>query len=223
VSTRVLVADDQALVRAGLRMIIDAQPDMEVAAEAEDGAAAIEAVATRHPDVALMDINMPRLDGLDATRRISADPALSRTRILVLTTFDADANVYEALKAGAAGFLLKDAPPETLADAVRQIAAGDALLAPSVLRRLIADYVSRPSPADGVPPGLEELTERELEVLRLIGCGLNNAEIGARLFLAEGTVKTHVGRVLLKLGLRDRVQAVITAYRSGLVTATDEL
>jgi DNA-binding NarL/FixJ family response regulator len=219
---RTAIADDQALVRGGFRMILEAQPDMEVVGEASDGAEALDLIVQRRPDVVLMDIQMPKLDGLQATRRIASDPTLGRTRILVLTTFGSDEYVYEALKSGASGFLLKDAPPETLADAVRTVAAGDSLLAPDILRRLIDDFIRRPSPAATTPPVLHELTDREREVLQLIARGRTNAEIASELFLSEATIKTHVGRIFTKLELRDRVQAVILGYRIGLVTPTDE-
>jgi DNA-binding NarL/FixJ family response regulator len=211
---RVLVADDQALMRTGFRMILDAESDIEVVGEAIDGADAIRQFERLHPDVIVMDVRMPTMDGIEATRRLSdADPP---ARVLILTTFDLDEYVYEALRAGASGFLLKDRPSEELAAAVRVIAAGEALLAPSVTRRLIEEFARRPISA-GQPTGLEELTEREREVLVLMAHGLSNSEIAASLFVAETTVKTHVGRVLQKLRLRDRAQAVVLAYESGLV------
>ena len=211
---RVLIADDQALMRAGFAMILDAEDDIEVVAEAIDGRDAVEGFRRVGPDVVVMDVRMPSMDGIEATRRLTAlDPP---ARVLILTTFDLDAYVYEALRAGASGFLLKDRPPEELVAAVRIVAAGEALLAPSVTRRLIASFASRPEAATP-PPELDELTEREREVLVLIARGLSNAEIGAELFVAETTVKTHVGHVLQKLRLRDRVQAVVLAYESGLV------
>jgi DNA-binding NarL/FixJ family response regulator len=213
---RVLIADDQALVRGGFHSILSGQDDIEVVGEAEDGHETVEAAERLHPDVVLMDIRMPGVDGLEATRRIVAR-GLS-TRVLVLTTFDVDEYVYEAMKAGASGFLLKTAPPRQLADAVRTIAAGDALLAPSVTRRLVEQFVRRPPPGTTVPTGLEELTERELDVLRLLARALSNAEIAAQLVVSEATVKSHVNRILAKLDLRDRGQAIVLAYETGLVT-----
>jgi DNA-binding NarL/FixJ family response regulator len=212
---RVLVADDQALVRGGFRSILETQPDIEVVGEAENGQEAVEQCATAVPDVVLMDIRMPRLDGIAATSAILAGPA--PPKVLILTTFDLDDYVYRALKAGASGFLLKSAPPRELAAAIRTVACGDALLSPSITRRLIEDYVTRPR--QPVSPGVEfdRLTPREEEVLKLIARGLSNAEIAARLYLSEPTVKTHVTRMLAKLGVRDRVQAVVLAYESGLV------
>jgi DNA-binding NarL/FixJ family response regulator len=211
-SIRVLIADDQALVRTGFRMIVDAEDDLEVVGEAADGAEAVALAGQARPDVVLMDIRMPRMDGVAATRQ------LQETRVIILTTFDLDEYVVEALRAGASGFLLKDTPPEDLVDAIRLVAAGDALLAPSVTRQLL-DRVARVLPPvdTSPPPGLDQLTERELEVLRLMARGLSNAEIAAELFVSETTVKTHVGRVLMKLDLRDRVQAVVLAYESGLI------
>jgi DNA-binding NarL/FixJ family response regulator len=216
---RVLVADDQALVRGGFRMILEAQEDIAVVGEAADGVEAIELAQLHAPDVVLMDVRMPRLDGIEATRRLLA--GRTRTRVLVLTTFDLDEYVYGAMRAGASGFLLKNAPPGQLADAVRIVAAGDALLAPEVTRRLIDDYVRRPPPGSEPPAAVAELTDRERTVLGLIADGRSNAEIAAALFLGEATVKTHVTRVLAKLGLRDRVQAVVFAYESGLVRPGD--
>ncbi len=211
---RVVIADDQALMRGGFRMILEAEPDLEVVGEAIDGADAVRGFERWHPDVVVMDVRMPSMDGIEATRRITElDDA---ARVLMLTTFDLDEYVYDALRAGASGFLLKDRPPEELVQAVRVVAAGDALLAPTVTRRLIEEFAHRPaSPA--VPRGLDELTEREREVLVLMARGLSNAEIAGELFVAETTVKTHVGRVLHKLHLRDRAQAVVLAYESGLV------
>jgi DNA-binding NarL/FixJ family response regulator len=213
---RVLIADDQALLRGGFRMILESQPDLEVVGEAGDGNEAIALAREHGPDVVLMDIRMPELDGLEATRRLLAEEGAPR--VLMLTTFDENEYVYEAMKAGASGFLLKELKPEQLAEAIRVAAAGDALLAPSITRRLIEEFVSRPPPGAGPPAALSDLTERELEVLKLIARGLSNAEIAAELFLSEATVKTHVTHVLTKLGLRDRVQAVVLAYESGLVT-----
>jgi DNA-binding NarL/FixJ family response regulator len=218
---RVLLADDHALMRNGLRGILEAQDDIEVVGEAEDGAQAVDEAVRLRPDVVIMDIRMPRVDGIEATRRLVAlgDTA---PRVLVLTTFDLDEYVYEALRAGAGGFLLKDTPPRQLADAVRTVAAGDALLAATVTRRLIERYVSRPPAAPVQRERFSELTEREVEVLRLLTRGLSNAEIGQQLFLSEATVKTHVTRVLSKLGVRDRVQAVVMAYEAGLVQPGEE-
>jgi len=214
---RVLIADDQALMRTGFRMILDAQDGIEVVGEAIDGADAVRQFETLQPDVVVMDVRMPTMDGIEATRRLSA---LERpARVLILTTFDLDEYVYEALRAGASGFLLKDRPPEELVAAVRVIAAGEALLAPSVTRRLIEEFARRAPTAK--PAELGRLTEREREVLVLMARGLSNAEIAAALFVAETTVKTHVGRVLHKLGLRDRAQAVVLAYESGLVQPGD--
>jgi len=213
-SVRVLIADDQELVRTGFRMILKAEPDIEVVGEAADGAAAVELATKRRADVVLMDIRMPGVDGLEATRRLIAGSA--NTRVLILTTFDLNEYVYEALRAGASGFLLKDAPAAQLVTAIRVVANGDALLAPSVTRRLIGEFARRPLPSSK-PEQMKELTARELEVLRLVARGLSNAEIAKELFVSDATVKTHVARVLMKLGLRDRVQAVVLAYESGLV------
>jgi DNA-binding NarL/FixJ family response regulator len=212
----VLIADDQALVRGGLRMIVDAQDDMEVVGEAENGAEAAATGERLEPDVVLMDIRMPGLDGIAATRRL-AERGSAKTRVLMLTTFDEDQLVYQAMRAGASGFLLKSAPPARLAEAIRVVAAGEALLAPSITRRLIEDFVRRPPPGSEAPAELTELTEREREVLRLIARGLSNAEIAAELFVSEATVKTHVNHVLSKLRLRDRVQVVVLAYETGFV------
>ena len=212
---RVLIADDQALVRGGFRMILDAQKDIEVVGEAGDGREAIENARKLEPDVVLMDIRMPELDGLEATRRLLA--ADGGPRVLILTTFDADEYVYKAMKAGASGFLLKDVRPEQLADAVRVVAAGDALLAPAITRRLVEQFVRRPPPGSAKPPELADLTERELDVLVLVARGLSNKEIASALFLTEATVKTHLTHILTKLNVRDRVQAVVLAYESGLV------
>ena len=216
---RVLVVDDQSLVRTGFRMILDAEPDIEVVGEAGDGLEALERFRQTRPDVVLMDVRMPRMDGVEATRHLAGPQVAEPARVLVLTTFDLDEHVYDALRAGASGFLLKDVPPEELAAAVRVVAAGEALLAPSITRRLIADFARRPAPhADGATaPALATLTDREREVLVLMARGLSNAEIATSLHLGETTVKTHVGRVLMKLGLRDRVQAVVLAYETGLV------
>jgi len=211
----VLLCDDQALVRVGLRKIIEAESDLEVVGEAPDGEDAVTEAIRLRPDVVLMDIRMPGIDGIEATRRIAARGLV--TRVLVLTTFDVDDYVYEAMKAGASGFLLKTAPPRQLSDAVRTVAAGDALLAPSITRRLVEQFVRRPPPGASVPPGLEELTERELEVLKLLARAMSNAEIAAELVVSEATVKSHVNRILGKLSLRDRTQAVVLAYEAGLV------
>jgi DNA-binding NarL/FixJ family response regulator len=211
---RVLVVDDQALVRTGLRMIIDADPDLAVVGEAVDGIDALEVAQRCAPDVVLMDVRMPRLDGIEACRRLASQAP--EVRVLMLTTFDLDDHVYAALRAGASGFLLKDAPPDHLLEAIRVVARGDSMLAPSVTRLLIDEIARRPAAVD--TPGLDELTDRELEVLRLVARGRSNKEIATELYLGEATVKTHVGRILAKLGLRDRVQVVVAAYESGLVT-----
>jgi DNA-binding NarL/FixJ family response regulator len=215
----VFIADDQALVRGGFRMILDAQPDMEVVGEAEDGRQALRSVAELKPDVVLMDIRMPEMDGLETTRRIVTDE--DAPRVLMLTTFDMNEYVYEAMKSGASGFLLKDVKPEQLADAVRTVAAGDSLLAPAITRRLIEEFVRRPPPGSTAPPELETLTDRELEVLKLIAKGYSNEEIAKELFVSMATVKTHITHILMKLDLRDRVQAVVLAYESGLVQPGD--
>jgi len=212
---RVLIADDQALVRTGFRVILNAEPDLEVVGEAADGRETIEAVRTQRPDVVLMDIRMPNLDGIEATRRLAA--AAHAPRVLILTTFDLDQYVYEALRAGASGFLLKDATAEELLQAVRVVAAGEALLSPSITRRLIADYARRPPPNER-PAALDELTPRELEVLRLIARGLSNRDVARKLVLGDATIKTHVARIFAKLDLHDRTQAVVLAYETGLVT-----
>jgi DNA-binding NarL/FixJ family response regulator len=212
---RVLIADDQVLVRGGFRMILEAQKDIEVVAEAGDGLEAVERARETVPDVVLMDIRMPELDGLEATRRLLAGDG--RSRVLILTTFGADEYVYEAMKAGASGFMLKDVKPEQLAEAVRVVAAGEALLAPAITRRLIEQFVHRPPPGAQRPFQLAEVTERELDVLRLVARGLSNAEIASSLSVSEATVKTHVTHILTKLNLRDRVQAVVLAYESGLI------
>ena len=211
-TTRVLVADDQSMVRAGFRMLLGGEEDMEVVAEASNGLEAVEKAARFDPTVILMDIRMPELDGLEATRRILA--ADSGARILILTTFDLDEYVYEALRAGASGFVLKDEPPEQLLAAIRTVAAGDALLSPAVTKRVIAQFTRIPRPTP--PAELDDLSEREREVFRLIARGLSNGEIAQELFISETTVKTHVTHILAKLGLRDRVQAVVLAYQAGL-------
>nr|WP_275412155.1 response regulator transcription factor [Sphaerisporangium rufum] len=213
---RVVIADDQSLVRTGFRMIL-AAGGVEVAAEASDGAEAVSAVRRTRPDVVLMDVRMPGMDGLEATRRIVADGTAS-TRVLILTTYDLDSYVYTALTAGASGFLLKDVSPEHLVAAVRLVRAGDALLAPVITRRLVERFARRHDPVAGGHRALAELTPRELEVLRLLATGLNNAELADRLHLSTATVKTHVARILGKLELRDRVQAVVLAYETGLVS-----
>ncbi len=214
---RVLVVDDQGLVRAGFRMILEAQPDVEVVGEAVDGLEAVEAARRLRPDVVLMDIRMPRLDGLEATRRLAGPGASNPVKVLILTTFDLDEYVYEALRAGASGFLLKDVRREDLVAAVRVVAAGEALLAPSITKRLIGEFARRPRPVYAAPAALEALTAREREVLGLMCRGHSNAEIAAELVISEQTVKTHVGNVLAKLGLRDRIHAVILAYEVGLI------
>jgi DNA-binding NarL/FixJ family response regulator len=216
VTVRVLLCDDQALVRSGFRMVLEAREDMEVVGEAENGAGALELAARCRPDVILMDVRMPVMDGVEATRRLARTG--TSARIVILTTFDSDEYVYEALRAGASGFLLKDVEPAQLVDAVRVVARGEALLAPSVTRRLLDRFAhTLPDSSRRAPAALAELTERELEVLTLLASGLSNAELAERLFLSETTVKTHVSSILRKLGLRDRVQAVVLAYQAGLV------
>ncbi|HET7068324.1 MAG TPA: response regulator transcription factor [Nocardioides sp.] len=210
---RVLLCDDQELVRAGFRMILELAGDIEVVGEAADGAACLRAVAELSPDVVLMDVRMPTMDGIEATRRLVA--AGSAVRVLVLTTFDLDQHVYDAMRVGASGFLLKDVPREQLVAAVRMVARGDAVLAPAVVTRLVHRFVAEPPPAAGVPDALGALSARELEVFGHLASGASNAEIAQTLFLGEATVKTHVARILAKLGLRDRVQAVVLAYESG--------
>ena len=214
---RVVIADDEALMRSGLSVLLTSEEGIEVVGEASDGAAAVELVRRERPDVVCMDIRMPVLDGLDATRRISEDPSLSGCRVLIITTFDEDAYVFEALRHGACGFLLKDTPPAELISAIRVIAEGDALLAPSVTRRLIAEFARRPEPAAPAPAALDGLTSREREVLIAIGHGWSNAEIANRLFMSYATAKTHVSRLLTKLAARDRAQLVILAFETGLV------
>jgi DNA-binding NarL/FixJ family response regulator len=215
---RVLVADDQTLVRAGFRVLVESAPDLEVVGEAGDGVEAVELARRELPDVVLMDIRMPRMDGLEATRRIVALDRAEGVRVLVLTTFDLDEYVYQALRAGASGFLLKDTPPADLLAAIRVVAAGDALLAPRVTRRLIAEFARRPEPSAVTPAALAALTDREREVLALVARGLSNAEIAELLVVSGATAKTHVSRVLAKLGARDRAQLVMLAYETGLVT-----
>jgi DNA-binding NarL/FixJ family response regulator len=212
---RVLIADDQGLVRAGFRMILDAEEDIDVIGEASDGTEAVAQAKRLTPDVVLMDIRMPELDGIEATRHVVADGGEHPPRVLMLTTFDLNEYVYEALRAGASGFLLKDVPPEELAAGIRVVARGDALLAPAITRRLIHEF-ARAAPAAGPPRGFDELTAREVEVFKCVARGLSNAEIAAELIVSETTVKTHVARLLMKLGLRDRVQAVVLAYESGI-------
>jgi DNA-binding NarL/FixJ family response regulator len=217
--TRCLIADDQAMVREGFRALLDAQPGLTVVGLAANGTEAVSLARKLKPDVVLMDVRMPVMDGLEATRQILAsDPAVERPRVLILTTFDLDEYVYEALRAGASGFLLKDAPSQDLVHAVEVVARGDALLAPSITKRLIAEFAARREHPPGKPQTLDELTARELEVLRLIARGMSNAEISKTLFIAEQTTKTHVGRILMKLQLRDRAQAVVFAYESGLIS-----
>jgi DNA-binding NarL/FixJ family response regulator len=222
VSLGVLIVDDQALVRAGFRMILEAEEDIEVVGEAADGREAVAEAQRLRPDVVLMDVRMPDVDGIEATRRLLEDDGLD-AKVVMLTTFDMDEYVYDALRAGASGFLLKDVPPEQLVAGIRAVASGDALLAPSVTRRVIEEFVRRPPDSIRTsPPELDELTPRELEVLTLMARGLANAEIAKELFVSETTVKTHVAHVLMKLKLRDRVQAVVFAYESGLVLPGDD-
>jgi len=216
VSIGVLVVDDQALVRAGFRMILEAEPDLFVAAEAADGQQALAAVATQRPSVVLMDVRMPGMDGIEATRRIHAAPGGTGVKVIMLTTFAMDGYVYDALRAGASGFLLKDVPPEQLVEGIRTVVGGASLLSPAITQRMIEVYLEHP-PAAAPPDDLGMLTPREREILVLLTKGLSNAEIAQDLVVSETTVKTHVARVLMKLGLRDRVQAVIYAYESGVV------
>jgi DNA-binding NarL/FixJ family response regulator len=219
VSIRVLLADDQTLVRSGFRELLERADDIEVIGEVSDGAAAVEHARAGRPDVVLMDIRMPGMDGLEAARRIAAERGLADVRVIMLTTFDLDEYVFEALHAGASGFLLKDVEPDDLRSAVRVVAGGDALLSPSVTRRLISEFVSQPGRERHSPAELTELTEREREVLALVANGLSNDEIAGRLIISRATVKTHVSRILLKLDARDRAQLVVIAYESGLVKA----
>jgi DNA-binding NarL/FixJ family response regulator len=214
---RVLIVDDQSLVRTGFRMILEAETDVEVVGEAADGAEALDVAAEVKPDVILMDVRMPNVDGLEATRRL-LDGKTEGPRVLILTTFDLDEYVYEALRVGASGFLLKDTPPEQLVEAIHVVANGDALLSPVITRRVIEQFVKRPPDSVRKPaPELEELTTRELEMLRYVARGLSNAEIAKEAYVSETTVKTHVAHILMKLGLRDRVQAVVYAYENGVV------
>lgn len=215
----VLVTDDQALVRSGLRALLDAEEDLQVVAEAGDGAQALELTRRLRPDVVVMDIRMPVLDGVEATRQIAADPDLRDTRVLVLTTYDDDELVFRALRAGAGGFLLKDADPDDLVRGVRVLASGEALLAPRLTRRLVEAFVARPEPAAPPPDMVEALTEREREVVALVGTGLSNEEIAARLVISPATARTHVSRAMGKIGGRDRAQVVVFAYEAGLVVA----
>ncbi len=216
-TVRVVIADDQHLVRTGFRMILAAQPDIEVVGEATTGTEAVTITNELHPDVVLMDIRMPELDGIEATRQILAQDHEPQTRVLILTTFDLDEYVYDALRAGASGFLLKDAPAHQLAAGIRTVGEGDALLAPSITRRLIEEFAAPRKPANS-PAGLSELTPREFDVFRLLATGMTNTEIAAELIVGETTVKTHVTRILMKLGARDRVQAVVIAYETGTVS-----
>ena len=221
-SVRVLIADDQVLVRAGFKLILDAERDIDIVGEASDGLEAVTQARELHPDVVLMDIRMPGIDGLEATRRILAENPDPPIRILVLTTFDVNEYVYDALRAGASGFLLKDVPPEQLVAGVHVVANGEALLAPTITRRLIEEF-ARNTPAPTEPaPSLDQLTARELEVFKLLARGMSNAEIAENLIVSETTVKTHVARILMKLGLRDRVQAVVFAYEHGVVLPGEE-
>lgn len=215
---RVLVADDQALVRSGLHMLVDSADDLSVVGEAADGIQALALARELVPDVVLMDIRMPGMDGIEATRQIVADPTTAKVRILVLTTFDLDEYVFEALRAGASGFLLKDTDPDDMLEAVRIVASGEALLAPSITSRLIAEFVRRPQVPSADPTVLSELTEREREVLAHVGRGLSNSEIATELFISPATAKTHVSRVMMKLGARDRAQLVVIAYENGIVS-----
>jgi DNA-binding NarL/FixJ family response regulator len=215
---RVLLAEDQALVRAGFRGLLERSADIEVAGEVANGADAVNAARTAHPDIVLMDIRMPIMDGLEATRRIVADEQLSGVRVIVLTTFDLDEYVFEALRVGASGFLLKDIEPDDLRQAIRIVAGGEALLSPRVTRRLITRFVAQSPPQPKDPERLAVLTEREREVMALVAYGLSNEEIGQRLAMSPATAKTHVSRAMLKLGARDRAQLVVLAYQTGLVT-----
>ena len=217
---RVLLVDDQAMVRTGFRMILDSETDIDVIEEAANGIEAVRAANATNPDVVLMDIRMPGMDGIEATRRIVESAEIS-TKVLILTTFDLDDYIYSALRAGASGFMLKDAPPDDLVDAIRVVASGDALLAPRVTKRLIAEFASMPTRDSEAVKRLDNLTVREVEVLRLVARGMTNKEIAEELYVSETTVKTHVSHVLAKLGIRDRVQAVVVAYESGLAQPGD--
>jgi DNA-binding NarL/FixJ family response regulator len=215
---RVVLADDQPLIRAGLRMLLDAEDDVDVIGEADDGRAAVEVVRRVQPDVVVMDIRMPEVDGLEATREIVADPTLEAVRVVVLTTFDLDEYVFEAIRSGATGFLLKDAEPDDLVRAVRAASEGEALMSPSVTRRLIAEFAARPEHRTVTTDALQVLTEREREVVALVAGGLSNDEIAETLFISRATARTHVSRAMTKLGARDRAQLVVAAYESGLVS-----
>jgi DNA-binding NarL/FixJ family response regulator len=218
VTIRVVIADDQTLVRSGFTMLLNGEPDIEVVGEASNGAEAVALAASEHPDVMLMDVRMPVIDGLEATRRITGDPSLASTRVVILTTFDLDEYVHEGLRAGASGFLLKDTMPVDLIQAVRVVAAGDALIAPRIMRRLIEEFIRRPEPANApATAALDNLTDREREVLELVAEGKSNAEIAAAIFVSHATVKTHVSRLLMKLDARDRAQLVVIAYETGVV------
>jgi DNA-binding NarL/FixJ family response regulator len=219
VSIRVLLADDQTLVRSGFRVLLERADGIEVVGEVATGAEAVARARAARPDVVLMDIRMPGMDGLEATRRIAGDPELADVRVIILTTFDLDQYVFEGLHAGASGFLLKDVEPDALREAVRVVAGGDALLSPSVTRRLIAEFTSQPGRPRPEPPALDELTDREREVMELVAAGLSNDEIATKLVISPATAKTHVSRILMKLGARDRAQLVVLAYESGLVRA----
>jgi DNA-binding NarL/FixJ family response regulator len=214
---RVVIADDQDLMRGGVRVLVDSDPDLEVVGEAGTGYEALDVVRREHPDVVLMDIRMPAMDGIEATRRIVADPDLASTRVVVLTTFERDEYIHDALRAGASGFMLKDARPDALLSSIKVAARGDALLSPQITRRLIADYASRPEPSVAVPEAFGDLTPREREVLGAVARGLSNDEIAGELIVSRLTAKTHVSRILGKLGARDRAQLVMLAYESGLV------
>lgn len=214
---RVVLADDQALVRAGFRVLLDSAPDIEVAAEAGSGQEAVAMARTARPDVVLMDVRMPNMDGLEATRRIVSDPGLAGVRVLIVTTFEIDEYVFEALRAGASGFVVKDIEPAELLEAIRVVARGDALLSPGVTRRLIAEFAASPGPGRLPSPALDALTDREREVMILVAAGKSNDEIAAELFVSPATAKTHVSRAMSKLGARDRAQLVVMAYQSGLV------